>query len=227
MSDVLVAIVVRNNEDILRSKLDTICNCPYAHVMPLVIDDGSDDQSPSIVSDVDIHFVMHEEPLGYGGALMSAFTYAKDYSLGSLFLVPLEAFIDWNTISGYLSFFKDADIISGNRFTAQPNIEKKQYKEMVQYLNQQIGLHINDPFSPVKGISMKHADLFEITEFSDAALVQILIQAAHFRLKIKEFDCVYPEQGLVSHVEYIALMPGLKDFITGELHLYPYIKQGH
>lgn len=226
MSDVIVAIVVRNNEDILRSKIDNICNCPYAHVMPVVIDDGSDDQSTSIVSDADIHFVMHEEPLGYGGTLMSAFTYAKDYSFGSLFMVPLEAFGDWHTISGYLSFFRDADIITGNRFISQ-TVENKQYSDIVQYVNQGTGLHIVDPFSPVKGISMEHADLFEITEFSDAALVQILIQAAHFRLKIKEFDCMYPRQGLVSHIEYIDSMAGLKDFITGELHLYPYIKQGH
>lgn len=226
MSDVLVAIVLRNKEDILRSKLDTICNCPYAHVMPLVIDDGSDDQSPSIVSDAGIHFVMHEEPLGYGGALMSAFACTNDYSLGSLFMVPLEAFIDWHTISRYLSFFKDADIITGNRFTAQLCREHKHYTDMVQYFNQQTGLHINDPFSSLKGISMEHADLFEITEFSDAALVQILIQAAHFQLKIKEFDCDYPERSLISHVKDIDSMASLKDFITGELHIYPYIKQG-
>ncbi len=227
MSDVLVAIVVRNNEQLLRSKLDTISNCPYAHVMPLIIDDGSDDQSPSMVSDMDIHFVMHEEPLGYGGALMSAFGYARDYSLGSLFMMPLGAFHDWRTISEYLSFFQDGDIITGNRFTVEADIIKNsQYNGIVHYFNQHTGLHIVDPFSPVKGISMNHADLFEITEFSDAALVQILIQAAHFHLKIREFDCTYPVDGLLSHLDDIASMPGLKDFITGEIHLYPYTK-GH
>ncbi|MEW6525129.1 MAG: glycosyltransferase [Spirochaetota bacterium] len=226
MSDVLVAIIVRNNEELLRRTLDTICNCPYAHVMPLIIDDGSFDQSPSIVSDVDVHFVMHEEPLGYGGALMSAFAYAKDYSLSLLFMLPLEAFADWNIVSRYLSFFQDADIITGNRFTTQSLDEKKQYKDIVQYFNQHAGLNIVDPFSPVKGISMNHADLFEITEFSDAALVQILIQAAHYKLKIKEFECVYPEKGLLSHLDDIDNITGLKDFITGELHLYPYTK-GH
>lgn len=226
MSDVLVAIIVRNNEELLRRTLDSICNCPYAHVMPLIIDDGSFDQSPSIVSDVDVHFVMHEEPLGYGGALMSAFAYAKDYSLSSLFMLPLEAFADWHTVSGYLSFFQDADIITGNRFTGQTFNEKKQYNDIVQYFNQHAGLNIVDPFSPLKGISMNHADLFEITEFSDAALVQILIQAAHFKLRIKEFECMYPEKNLLSHLDDIDNLPGLKDFITGELHLYPYTK-GH
>ncbi|NMB64219.1 MAG: glycosyltransferase family 2 protein [Spirochaetes bacterium] len=226
MSDVLVAIIVRNNEELLRRTLDSICNCPYAHVMPLIIDDGSFDQSPSIVSDVDVHFVMHEEPLGYGGALMSAFAYAKDYSLSSLFMLPLEAFADWHTVSGYLSFFQDADIITGNRFTGQTFNEKKQYNDIVQYFNQHAGLYIIDPFSPLKGISMNHADLFEITEFSDAALVQILIQAAHFKLRIKEFECMYPEKNLLSHLDDIDNLPGLKDFITGELHLYPYTK-GH
>ncbi|HOJ29094.1 MAG TPA: glycosyltransferase [Spirochaetota bacterium] len=226
MSDILVAIIVRNNEELLRRTLDSICNCPYAHVMPLIIDDGSFDQSPSIVSDVDVHFVMHEEPLGYGGALMSAFAYAKDYSLSSLFMLPLEAFADWHTVSGYLSFFQDADIITGNRFTGQTFNEKKQYNDIVQYFNQHAGLNIVDPFSPLKGISMNHADLFEITEFSDAALVQILIQAAHFKLRIKEFECMYPEKNLLSHLDDIENLPGLKDFITGELHLYPYTK-GH
>ncbi|GAB4218835.1 MAG: hypothetical protein Kow00102_00250 [Spirochaetota bacterium] len=226
MSDVLVAIIVRNNEELLRRTLDSICNCPYAYVMPLIIDDGSFDQSPSIVSDVDVHFVMHEEPLGYGGALMSAFAYAKDYSLSSLFMLPLEAFADWHTVSGYLSFFQDADIITGNRFTGQTFNEKKQYNDIVQYFNQHAGLNIVDPFSPLKGISMNHADLFEITEFSDAALVQILIQAAHFKLRIKEFECMYPEKNLLSHLDDIDNLPGLKDFITGELHLYPYTK-GH
>lgn len=226
MSDVLVAIIVRNNEELLRRTLDSICNCPYAHVMPLIIDDGSFDQSPSIVSDVDVHFVMHEGPLGYGGALMSAFAYAKDYSLSSLFMLPLEAFADWHTVSGYLSFFQDADIITGNRFTGQTFNEKKQYNDIVQYFNQHAGLNIVDPFSPLKGISMNHADLFEITEFSDAALVQILIQAAHFKLRIKEFECMYPEKNLLSHLDDIDNLPGLKDFITGELHLYPYTK-GH
>ncbi|MDH7554913.1 MAG: glycosyltransferase [Spirochaetota bacterium] len=226
MSDVLVAIIVRNNEELLRRTLDTICNCPYAHVMPLLIDDGSFDQSPSIVSDVDVHFVMHEEPLGYGGALMSAFAYAKDYSLSSLFMLPLEAFADWHTVLGYLSFFQDADIITGNRFTGQTFNEKKQYNDIVQYFNQHAGMNIVDPFSPLKGISMNHADLFEITEFSDAALVQILIQAAHFKLRIKEFECMYPEKNLLSHLDDIENLPGLKDFVTGELHLYPYTK-GH
>lgn len=227
MSDVLVAIVVRNNEEMLRKKLDSIVDCPYAHVMPLIIDDGSDDQSPSIVSDANIHFVMHEEPLGYGGALMSGFAYAKDYSLGALLMLPLEAFIDWRTISGYLNYMQQADIITGNRFATQSHVENKQYKELVDYFNTQTGLYIMDPFSPVKGISMTHVDMFEITEFSEAALVQILIQASHFRLKIKEFDCVYPESSLLSHLEYINSLSGLKDFISGELHLYPYTKQGH
>ncbi|MCX8123828.1 MAG: glycosyltransferase [Spirochaetes bacterium] len=227
MSDVLVAVVVRNNQEIVRKKLDAIVACPFAHVMPLIIDDGSNDQSPSIVADMDVHFVMHEEALGYGGALMSALTYARDYSLSSLFVLPIEAFSDWRTIAGYLQYLQQADIISGNRVATQLYGGNNNYKDIVDYFNQQTGLYIMDPFSPIKGISMQHADLFEITEFSDVALIQILIQAAHFKLKIKEFDCEYPEKELISHLEDIVAVGGIKDFITGELYLYPYTKQGH
>ena len=227
MSDILAAFVARNNKELIQKNLDNIQECPFPNMMPLIIDDGAEIESASELADTGIHFVIHEEPLGYGGALVSALSYARDFSLHYLFIMPVEAFTGWQAIATYVQHFETSDIITGNRLPSSYSAPKGFYEEIVTYLNNETGLYIVDPLSPVKGIAMKHCDSFEITEFSDTAFLQLLIQARHFHISIKEFQCSYPESLIASQMQDVEDLPNIKDFIAGELYLYPYIQKGH
>jgi hypothetical protein len=226
MSDILAAFVARNTNEI-KKNLDNIQECPFPNMMPLIINDGVEIESASELADTGIHFVIHEEPLGYGGALVSALSYARDFSLHYLFIMPVEAFTGWQAIATYVQHFETSDILTGNRLPSSCSSPEGFYGEIVTCLNNGTGLHIVDPLSPVKGIAMKHCDSFEITEYSDTAFLQLLIQARHFHISIKEFQCSYPESLITSQMHDVEDLPNIKDFIAGELYLYPYIQKGH
>ncbi|HPK45186.1 MAG TPA: hypothetical protein PLV62_09420 [Spirochaetota bacterium] len=226
MSDILAAFVARNTNEI-QTNLDNIQECPFPNMMPLIINDGVEIESASELADTGIHFVIHEEPLGYGGALVSALSYARDFSLHYLFIMPVEAFTGWQAIATYVQHFETSDILTGNRLPSSCSAPEGFYGEIVTCLNNGTGLHIVDPLSPVKGIAMKHCDSFEITEFPDTAFLQLSIQARHFHISIKEFQCSYPESLITSQMQDVEDLPNIKDFIAGELYLYPYIQKGH
>ncbi len=226
MSDILAAFVARNTNEI-QTNLDNIQECPFPNMMPLIINDGVEIESASELADTGIHFVIHEEPLGYGGALVSALSYARDFSLHYLFIMPVEAFTGWQAIATYVQHFETSDILTGNRLPSSCSAPEGFYGEIVTCLNNGTGLHIVDPLSPVKGIAMKQCDSFEITEFPDTAFLQLLIQARHFHISIKEFQCSYPESLITSQMQDVEDLPNIKDFIAGELYLYPYIQKGH
>ena len=74
----LVALPVYNEESHILGVLDEVRK--YSGEI-LVIDDGSSDRTPEILSSqTDLRIVTHERNLGYGAAIRSAFDHAVDES---------------------------------------------------------------------------------------------------------------------------------------------------
>ena len=115
----LTALPVFNEESHIRDVLDHVRR--YSSDV-LVVDDGSSDRTPQILSGQrGIHVVTHETNLGYGAALRSAFDYsiAQDYDV----LVTIDCdgqhephLIPELVAAVYPTEGEPVDIVSGSRY---------------------------------------------------------------------------------------------------------------
>src|SRR5579862_655768 len=111
---VLTAIPVYNEERHLLEVLREVRR--YSNDI-LIIDDGSTDSTPRLLSaEKDIHVVTHSKNSGYGAALISAFHYAIDHSFDVLVTTDCDGQHEPSRISVLVEAIHDADIVSGSRY---------------------------------------------------------------------------------------------------------------
>ncbi len=188
-----MVIPLFNEEATLAQVLDEVrAAAPSADV--LVVDDGSTDASPGIVRRYpDVAVITHEVNLGYGQSLIDGFAYAMARGYDAVVTIDCDAQHEPSQIPQFLAALEDADIASGSRYLdpalggdpAPPDREQLN-GEITARLRAITGYPITDAFCGFKAYHVEALRRLVLTEASYGMPLQVWVQAAHHRLRIKE-----------------------------------------
>ena len=188
---VLVAIPVYNEE---RHLLDVLHEVRRYSANILVVNDGSTDGTAGLLAqESDVQIITHPENRGYGAALISAFAYAVDSEADILVTMDCDGQHEPARIPVLLEAIHDADIVSGSRYlrdflqnTPTPQDRRHINRLITQELNDTFGLDITDAFCGFKAYRRHALTALRITETGWGMPLQLWVQAARLRLRIKE-----------------------------------------
>ena len=193
----LVALPVFNEESHILGVLDEVRK--YSDDV-LVIDDGSSDRTPELLSaQTDMRIITHEMNLGYGAALRSAFEHSVEEGFDVLVTIDCDGQHEPRLIPELASavFPTDGphvDIVSGSRYlktfagnTAPPEERRKINMEITQIINERLGLKLTDSFCGFKAYRVAALPQLDITELGYAMPLQLWAQVVAAGMRIVEF----------------------------------------
>jgi dolichol-phosphate mannosyltransferase len=188
---VLTAIPVYNEARHVEAVLREVRRyCPDI----LVINDGSTDTTAELLAQhSDVRLITHGKNQGYGAALRSAFAYAQTQPIDVLITMDCDGQHEPSRIPVLLEAMHDCDIVSGSRYlrdfrqdTVAPEDRRHINHEVTQELNRRFGLNLTDAFCGFKAYQRDALCRFRITETGWGMPLQLWVQAAKARLRIKE-----------------------------------------
>ena len=188
---VLTAIPVYNEERHLEAVLHEV----RRHAPDiLVVNDGSTDRTPELLArHSDLRVVTHPHNRGYGAALVSAFAYVLEHEFDVLVTMDCDGQHEPGRIPVLLEAIHDGDIVSGSRYlrdfrqdTLAPQDRRRINRQITQELNDRFGLHLTDAFCGFKAYRTDALARLRITETGWGMPLQLWVQAASLRLRIKE-----------------------------------------
>lgn len=96
----------------------------------VVIDDGSTDDTATIAEHLGAHVVRHDGNLGYGAAIRSCFSIARDLNSDALVILDADGQHNADDIPRILAPIRagEADIVVGSRFTGADTSEVPSYR---------------------------------------------------------------------------------------------------
>jgi glycosyltransferase involved in cell wall biosynthesis len=227
----LIILPVYNRADSIAERVNLLDESLGNQTDILVVDDGSEDETSKAVKTTDRIFVLgHEESRGYGLALMNGLGFARDY--GYEYALTLDTIIP-NYHFTFTPMLKELasgqDLVSCSRMTLEDRgVADEDYSAIdtgsivADMLNGASGYSLIDPFSPFKGFRVSALENLEISEFDEAAIIQIWIQSSYHGLHIKEIICPEIHCGYIHEGEYLEKdIDHYLDFIEAEKILYP------
>jgi dolichol-phosphate mannosyltransferase len=160
----------------------------------LVVNDGSSDRTGDLLGQQEgIDVIRHSRNRGYGAALISAFTYALRQEVDVLVTMDCDGQHEPSRIPVLLEAIHDADIVSGSRYlrdfrqdTVAPQDRQQINGQITAELKQRFGLDLTDAFCGFKAYRRCALAKLRITETSWGMPLQLWVQAARLRLRVKE-----------------------------------------
>lgn len=161
----------------------------------LVVDDGSTDRTPDLISKQDgIKVICHQTNKGYGAALISAFRYAVSHpEYEALLTMDCDGQHDPSRAHLLLDGLSTADIVSGSRYLGQfeddveaPLDRMQVNRQITKELNTLLKFELTDSFCGYKAYRSSALAKLDITESGWGMPLQVLVQAAKAGLSIKE-----------------------------------------
>ncbi len=162
----------------------------------LVIDDGSSDATPELLTGIPgISVIRHPENRGYGQSLIDAIAYASRHRYDWLITMDCDEQHEPEQIPGFVAAAArgDADVISGSRYlTSHPDDdaappERRHINETINLLFEQIlGLSLTDSFCGFKAMRVAEIERLTLDEPGYAFPLQFWVQCMRARLRIRE-----------------------------------------
>jgi glycosyltransferase involved in cell wall biosynthesis len=166
----------------------------------LVVDDGSTDRTPLLLSEMDgIQVIRHSQNRGYGAGLKTAFDYAIEHGYDVLVTIDCDGQHQPQLIPAMAAALVDddgnvADIVSGSRYLKDfendnfaPEDRRRINMQITRQLNECFGLSLTDSFCGFKAYRVESLPKFEITELGYAMPLQHWVQAVRHGMVIREF----------------------------------------
>jgi dolichol-phosphate mannosyltransferase len=160
----------------------------------LVVNDGSTDGTAAILdAEPGIRRVDHPANRGYGAALASAFEYALKHDFDVLVTMDCDGQHEPARIPVLLEAIHDADVVSGSRYLRDfrqddpaPSDRRFINATITREVNRQYGLNLTDTFCGFKAYRRSALEKLRITESGWGMPLQLWVQAARQRLRVKE-----------------------------------------
>lgn len=160
----------------------------------LVIDDGSSDGTAGLLArQVGIGVINHPANRGYGAALITAFRHALEQGYEALVTMDCDGQHEPARIPVLLEAIHDADIVSGSRYLRDfrqdgdaPQDRRRINQTITRELNERYGLSLTDAFCGFKAYRREALARLHITETAWGMPLQLWVQAAHAKLRVKE-----------------------------------------
>jgi dolichol-phosphate mannosyltransferase len=160
----------------------------------LVINDGSTDGTVELLDqETDLLRIDHSRNLGYGAALISAFGFAIAAKYDVLVTMDCDGQHEPARIPVLLEAIHDCDIVSGSRYlrdfrqdTPAPTDRRFINARITTEINTRYGLNLTDSFCGFKAYRTSALEKLRITEKGWGMPLQLWVQAARQRLRVKE-----------------------------------------
>lgn len=189
---VLVAIPVYNEQRYVQQVLERVLrHAPDV----LVIDDGSTDATPLLLSQFPVEVIRHAKNRGYGRSLMDAFRWASVDGFDWVITMDCDEQHEPASIPSFIDAIarNDSDIVSGSRYLAptpeddRPPPERRRINaEITEELNRRLGLSITDAFCGFKAYRIDAVRSLTLTVDGYAFPLQFWVQAVAAGLRISE-----------------------------------------
>jgi glycosyltransferase involved in cell wall biosynthesis len=162
----------------------------------LVVDDGSTDGTSALLAARDdIRLITHEQNLGYGAALRSAFDFAVRGGYDVLVTIDCDGQHQPQLIPNFVDRCRDdgVDIVSGSRYLrrfpgdSDPPEQRRRINQLVtEELNRRFGLRLTDAFCGFKAYSVPALAKIELRETGYAMPLELWVRAVQLGLRIVE-----------------------------------------
>jgi glycosyltransferase involved in cell wall biosynthesis len=190
----VVLIPVYNEERHLEGLLSRLREVYQDDV--LLIDDGSQDASPSILrglSDARTRSILCEHNRGYGATLNAGFQ--EVIRQGYEFVITMDSDgqhrPDW--IPGFFNTISDWDIVSGSRYCAEsdkvghvPPDRREINAKVTARINEITGFGLTDSFCGFKAYRVAALAKLNVTDMGYAMPLQVWMQAKYHQLRVVE-----------------------------------------
>lgn len=189
---VLIAIPVYNEERYVERVLQLVRQ--YADDI-LVIDDGSTDSTPSLLSHFPVDVIRHRRNCGYGRSMQDAFRWAALDGYDWVVTMDCDEQHEPAAIPSFLAAASTDgfDVISGSRYLVHmddedspPPDRRRINVEMTAEINRRLGLSLTDSFCGFKAYRVRSVSRLRLTEDGYAFPMQFWVQAVAAGLRITE-----------------------------------------
>ncbi|MFW6060703.1 MAG: glycosyltransferase family 2 protein [Phycisphaeraceae bacterium] len=188
----LLAIPVYNEEAYVDKVLTEVRR--YASDI-LVIDDGSTDNTPSLLAQQPVDVIRHAYNGGYGRSIRDAFRWAQCYGYDWLITMDCDEQHEPASLPDFHRAIEadDADVVSGSRYLGArvcgdpPPADRRAINQQItQLLNERLGFNLTDAFCGFKAYRVAALKPLELDEDGYAMPLQFWVQAAAHGLRVKE-----------------------------------------
>ena len=170
----------------------------------IVCDDGSTDQTAIIAQQLGAEVIKHKKNFGYGAAIKSIFSKAKEINADILVTFDADGQHRIEDIDSVIQPIqqKQAEIVIGSRFLSQknnvPKYRKIGIKTITSLTNSSLNQKLSDSQSGFRAYSKKILENITPSESGMGVSTEILIKASKKNFQIKEVPIVITYDGETS-----------------------------
>ncbi len=189
----LIIMPLYNEEATLARVLDEVRRHTSAEI--LVVDDGSTDDSASILAGYrGIEVLTHARNEGYGQSLIDGFRYAADRRFDVAVTIDCDLQHEPRMIPRFLEAAREFDIVSGSRYHPDtpgaadeaPPDRRQLNAEITRIVNELTGYRLTDAWCGFKAYRVGGLARMRLDERSYGLPLQVWLQAARFGLRVTE-----------------------------------------
>lgn len=188
----LVAIPVYNEEKYVERVLANVLE--YSSDV-LMIDDGSSDRTPTLLTKFPVDVIRHAKNRGYGRSIQDSFSWAAVRGFDWVITMDCDEQHEPKSIPLFLERIRanQSDIISGSRYMnmeigiGSPPADRRSINmQITEELNKRLGMRLTDSFCGFKAFRVSRVADMPLTEDGYAFPMQFWVQAVAMGLRIEE-----------------------------------------
>jgi len=222
----LLVIPAADNRTFFEMTFPEIVNMQDTDI--LVVDDASDDGSEEIINKINgIVCIRHEQPLGFGASMIRGYEYGRDMGYEVLiYLDPRNGNprADVEQMAAEMNY--GYDYVSCSRILENQDaaLINPSYVSMMETISnavrESLNMDVTDPLSGIFAVRTDVLDKMELTDYTHAVMLQLLVQAASLRIASMEIPSASGDSFGLEFEEYEDPVGDFLSAMETEKYLY-------